>query len=351
MQYKDYLSTSDTPAQEQQQPQQQANMQGGTTTTPTATPTTPATTQTATPAATTPAYSGYDDIYNSLQKKIDEARAKQETDAQRKKRERLEKWEGIISGISDMGMAISNLVATSQYAPNAYTGQDSMSEKAKERWEKAKAEREKADADQINYMLQMAKLKDADRDYQNKIGEQQRQQNNWELTFNAGRADRAADVQFHEERAKKADDQWQQQFDYNKKRDKLYGAGSSRGGNSGGSGTGSSGATGRKKFGTGISVKQSNWNNDDYIEQLYSHLNMNRTYKGSDGKVHHVSGGARNLFENTNEKTQDRELDRKTRINLMRGALEELFSAGYDSIAQETLGAFMEDFDERYSSK
>lgn len=48
------------------------------------------------------------------------------------------KREAIISAIGDGISAISNLVYTTRYAPNAYTGKDTLSERNRARWEKAR---------------------------------------------------------------------------------------------------------------------------------------------------------------------------------------------------------------------
>lgn len=49
-----------------------------------------------------------------------------------------QKREAIISAIGDGISAISNLVYTTKYAPNAYTGKDTLSERNRARWEKAR---------------------------------------------------------------------------------------------------------------------------------------------------------------------------------------------------------------------
>lgn len=120
---------------------------------------------------------------------------KPESEADRKKRERREKWSGIISGISDMGMALSNLFFTTQYAPNAYDPKESMSAKAKARFEKAKADREKEQDRYVNYAITLGKLKDADRQFSFEVEKARNQQNNWQTQFDAGRQDRKEDVE------------------------------------------------------------------------------------------------------------------------------------------------------------
>lgn len=101
------------------------------------------------------------------------AKHKPETEEQRKKRERRERTEGIISGISDAVQSLSNLVFTTQYAPNMYNAGDGLSAKAKERFEKAKAEREAEGDKYFNYALSIGKLKDDDA----------KEQRNWNHTL------------------------------------------------------------------------------------------------------------------------------------------------------------------------
>lgn len=54
------------------------------------------------------------------------------------KERKRQKREAIISAIGDGISAISNLVYTTKYAPNAYTGKDTLSERNRARWEKAR---------------------------------------------------------------------------------------------------------------------------------------------------------------------------------------------------------------------
>lgn len=54
------------------------------------------------------------------------------------KERKRHKREAIISAIGDGISAISNFVYTTKYAPNAYTGKDTLSERNRARWEKAR---------------------------------------------------------------------------------------------------------------------------------------------------------------------------------------------------------------------
>lgn len=77
------------------------------------------------------------------------------------KERRRKKTDGIISAFADGASAISNLIFTTQYAPDMYRHENSMTEKMKERYDRIKKERD-AEADRyFNYALTIAKLKDA----------------------------------------------------------------------------------------------------------------------------------------------------------------------------------------------
>lgn len=98
------------------------------------------------------------DVIDYLEKKIKEYKPLTEEDE--RKLRRRQKVEGIISGISDAAQAVSNLIFTTRYAPNMYNPKEGMSAKAKERFEKEKAQRE-ADADKyFQYALTIGKMKD-----------------------------------------------------------------------------------------------------------------------------------------------------------------------------------------------
>ena len=84
-----------------------------------------------------------------------------ETEEDRVARERREKSKRIISAMSDGISAMSNLYFTSQYAPNAYTGENSQLKATDAVIDKIKAQRQK-DADQyLNYSLKIGDLEAA----------------------------------------------------------------------------------------------------------------------------------------------------------------------------------------------
>jgi len=132
----------------------------GTSTSTKVTTTTRATTPVSTEVPAQYKVSSYAELIPELEKRI--AEFKPLTDDELKKLRRRQKAEGIISGISDAVQSVANLMFTRQYAPNMYNPKEGMSAKAKERFEKDKAQRE-ADADKFfNYAMQIGRLKDAE---------------------------------------------------------------------------------------------------------------------------------------------------------------------------------------------
>ena len=108
----------------------------------------------------------YDDIYAYLDEQI-KATAP-ETEEQRKRRVRTERTQALVNGIADVGRAFANLMATNNYAPNGYEQSQSLSDKARERWDKASAERAKRRAENWNYRMMKQRYADAERDYKDK---------------------------------------------------------------------------------------------------------------------------------------------------------------------------------------
>ena len=123
-------------------------MQGGFTPTPQTTPSNEPikpTTPTAAPTEqATPAKS-------ATRQLIDDINAKSEED--RQKIERRRQAEETISGISDMGKALSNLYFTGKGAPNMYDPKTAMTPKARERYERALKNWEKNRAANMKYAL------------------------------------------------------------------------------------------------------------------------------------------------------------------------------------------------------
>lgn len=70
-----------------------------------------------------------------------------------------EKGHGVVHGIADTVRAIANMYFSTKGAPSAYEG---MSEKARERYAKAKAERDKHREELYNYAMNMRKMENSD---------------------------------------------------------------------------------------------------------------------------------------------------------------------------------------------
>lgn len=130
-----------------------------------------------------------------------------------KKLRRKQKIEGIISGVSDAAQSVANLIFTHHYAPNMYNPKEGMSAKAKERFDKEKAQRD-ADADKyLQYALTIGKMKDADKQRGLQAWQTEQTLARQDRAFDAGRQDRADDVAFRNKDYDERVRQWQANFD------------------------------------------------------------------------------------------------------------------------------------------
>lgn len=155
--------------------------------------------------------SSYAELIPQLEKRMAEYKPLSEEEL--KKLRRRQKIEGIISGISDAAQAVSNLWFTSQYAPNMYNPKEGMSAKAKERFDKEKAQRE-ADADKyLQYALTIGKMKDADKERGLQAWKTEQTLARQDRAYDAGRQDRADDVAFRNKDYDERLRQWQATFD------------------------------------------------------------------------------------------------------------------------------------------
>lgn len=155
--------------------------------------------------------SSYAELIPQLEKRMAEYKPLSEEEL--KKLRRRQKVEGIISGISDAAQAVSNLWFTSQYAPNMYNPKEGMSAKAKERFDKEKAQRE-ADADKyLQYALTIGKMKDADKERGLQAWKTEQTLARQDRAYDAGRQDRADDVAFRNKDYDERVRQWQANFD------------------------------------------------------------------------------------------------------------------------------------------
>lgn len=89
-------------------------------------------------------------------------RTKPETEGERKARERRERAEGIVSGIADIGSALANMYYANKGASSVYDPANGLSPRMRERWEKAKAEREKKSAEHMTWVQMKKKVEDGE---------------------------------------------------------------------------------------------------------------------------------------------------------------------------------------------
>lgn len=155
--------------------------------------------------------SSYAELIPQLEKRMAEYKPLSEEEL--KKLRRRQKIEGIISGISDAAQSVANLIYTTQYAPNMYNPKEGMSAKAKERFDKEKAQRE-ADADKyLQYALTIGKMKDADKERGLQAWKTEQTLARQDRAYDAGRQDRADDVAFRNKDYDERVRQWQANFD------------------------------------------------------------------------------------------------------------------------------------------
>lgn len=170
---------------------------------------------TSTPISTTiPAEytaSSYEELIPQLEHRMAEFKPLSEEEL--KKLRRKQKIEGIISGVSDAAQSVANLIFTHHYAPNMYNPKEGMSAKAKERFDKEKAQRE-ADADKyFQYALTIGKMKDADKQRGLQAWQTEQTLARQDRAFDAGRQDRADDVAFRNKDYDERVRQWQANYD------------------------------------------------------------------------------------------------------------------------------------------
>lgn len=155
--------------------------------------------------------SSYAELIPQLEKRMAEYKPLSEEDL--KKLRRRQKIEGIISGISDAAQSVANLIFTHHYAPNMYNAKEGMSAKAKERFEKEKAQRE-ADAEKfLQYALTIGKMKDADKERGLRAWTTEQTLARQDRAFDTGRKDREDDVAFRNKDYDERVRQWQAGFD------------------------------------------------------------------------------------------------------------------------------------------
>lgn len=113
-------------------------------------------------------YSG--DSYGTLVPWMEDylERHKPKSKEELEKERRRQRTQGIVAGISDAARAVANLFFTHHYAPDMYKGGSGMSDRVRERFERAKAEREAEDERYFQMAMTLGRLKDAreQREYQ-----------------------------------------------------------------------------------------------------------------------------------------------------------------------------------------
>lgn len=155
--------------------------------------------------------SSYAELIPQLEKRMAEFKPLSEEEL--KKLRRRQKIEGIISGVSDAAQSVANLIFTHHNAPNMYNPKEGMSAKAKERFEKEKAQRE-ADADKyLQYALTIGKMKDADKERGLQAWQTEQTLARQDRAFDAGRKDREDDIAFRNKDYDERVRQWQANFD------------------------------------------------------------------------------------------------------------------------------------------
>lgn len=140
---------------------------------------------------------------------------KPETKEEREKREKREKRVGFLARLAE-GLGTFHTAFSHARGIKAMD-MPKMSAKAKELFEKAKAQRDKDNDRLVNYAITLGNIKDKDRDFNFRVTQAEQQQNNWQQQFDAGRKDRADDVAFRDKKFDTDNEHWQKGFDENQR--------------------------------------------------------------------------------------------------------------------------------------
>ena len=155
----------------------------------------------------------YAELENFLRSQMDAI--KPETKEEREKREKREKRVGFLARLAE-GLGTFHTAYTHARGVKAMD-MPKMSAKAKELFEKAKAQRDKDNDRLVNYAIALGNIKDKDRDFNFRVTQAEQQQNNWQQQFDAGRQDRADDVAFRDKKFNTDNEHWQKSFDENQR--------------------------------------------------------------------------------------------------------------------------------------
>lgn len=223
-----------------------------------------------------------------------------ETAEQERIRKRRAKANAYLAALGDGIASIANLVATTKYAPNAYDGSNSLSERARLRYEKNKEKIEALQKERRMAEYQMTKAKYDDdwkrADYDNNISTRKRAEamqdaQNLAQLYNLETSERNAQEQRDLVKAKwyKEEDRFNKIFrEQQKARAAAARAAAARASARGGR-SGRKGAPiflGKGKY--EIAIPSEAWYDDDYMVGLFD--NMSSKMKGMAGR------GVRNLY-------------------------------------------------------
>ena len=118
---------------------------------------------------------------------------KPETKEEREKREKREKRLGFLARLAE-GLGTFHTAFSHARGIKAMD-MPKMSAKAKELFEKAKAQRDKDNDRLVNYAITLGNINDKDRDFNFRVAQAEQQQANWERKYESDRADRAAKLE------------------------------------------------------------------------------------------------------------------------------------------------------------
>lgn len=157
--------------------------------------------------------SSFGSVIDFLNDRIAEYR--RESDEDRKKRERRERQSMFLAGVADV-------LGNAHRAYSLQRGVKPMdladfSAKARERIEKARADRERENDRIMNYAVTLGNLKDKERDFNLKLAQADLAQRNWREQFEASRSDRKEDVAFRDKDFDTRNEQWKTQFEEGKR--------------------------------------------------------------------------------------------------------------------------------------
>lgn len=131
--------------------------------------------------------SSFGDVYDYLRSQMEDFN--DETDEEKEKREKREKRIGFLSRLAD-GLGSFHTAFSHARGVKAMDI-PKMSAKAKELFEKAKAQREKERDRYVNYVTTLGRLKNMDRDFAFRVAKAEQDQENWQRKYDSGLADNA----------------------------------------------------------------------------------------------------------------------------------------------------------------